>query len=46
MGFVIQVVDWQGGGKSSYRAYSGLSTTQPGGRLGAKSAAKDLQAMA
>jgi hypothetical protein len=43
MGFVIQVVVWQGEGKSSYRAYSDLPTTQPGGRLDAKSAAKDLQ---
>jgi hypothetical protein len=43
MGFVNQVAAWQGGGKSSYRAYSALPTTQPGGRLGAKSAAKGLQ---
>jgi hypothetical protein len=27
MGFVTQVVAWQGGGEASYRAYSGLPTT-------------------
>jgi hypothetical protein len=43
MGFVIQVVVWQGGGKSSYRAVLGLVDNAARGRLGAKSAAKDLQ---
>ena len=42
MGFVIQVGVWQGGGTSSYRAYSGVDNAARG-RLGAKSAAKGLQ---
>jgi len=38
MGFVIQTVVRQGGGRPSYRAYSGRADNAAGGRLGAKSA--------
>jgi hypothetical protein len=38
MAFVIQVVVRQGGGRPSYRAYSGRAGNAAGGRLGAKGA--------
>ena len=38
MGFVIRAVVRQGGGRPSYRAYSGRSDNAAGGRLGAKTA--------
>ena len=36
MAFVIQAVVRQGGGRPSYRAYSGRADNTAGGRLGAK----------
>ena len=38
MGFVIQLVVRQGGGRPSYRAYSGRADNAAGGRLGANTA--------
>jgi hypothetical protein len=38
MGFVVQAADRQGGGRPSYRAYSGRADNPAGGRLGAKTA--------
>jgi hypothetical protein len=46
MGFVIQPVVRQGGGRPSYRPYSGRADNAVGGRLGAKTAVTDLQDMA
>jgi hypothetical protein len=43
VGFVIQAVVRQGGGRSSYRAYSGRADNAAGGRLGAKSAIMGLR---
>ena len=38
MAFVIQAVVRQGGGRPSYRAYSGRADNAAGARLGAKAA--------
>ena len=43
MGFAIQAAVRQGGGRPSYRAYSGRSDNAAGGRLGAKTAVGGLQ---
>ena len=43
MGFVIQPAVRQGGGRPSYRAYSGRANNAAGGWLGAKTAVTDLQ---
>ena len=43
MAFVIQAVVRQGGGRPSYRAYSGRTDNAAGGRLGANAAVMGLQ---
>ena len=43
MGFVIQTVVRQGGGRASYRVYSGRADNAAGGCLGAKTAVMGLQ---
>ena len=43
MGFVIQAVVRQGGGRPSYRAYSGRADNAARGRLGAKIAIVGLR---
>jgi hypothetical protein len=43
MGFVIQPVVRQGGGRPSYRVYSGRGDNAAGGRLSAKTAVEGLQ---
>jgi hypothetical protein len=43
MGFVIQAVVRQGGGRPSYRAYSGRTDNAADGRLGATTAVGGLQ---
>ena len=42
MGFVIQAAVRQGGGRPSYRVYSGRADNTAGGRLGANAAVKGI----
>ena len=46
MGFVIQAVVRQGGGRPSYRAYSGRADNAAGGRLGVNAAVSGFPNMA
>ena len=43
MGFVIRAVVRRGGGRPSYRAYSGRADNEAGGRPGAKTAIGGLR---